>query len=53
MTGEGNNKGACEYSKIKKTHGTRDNIYQEFDLSNQLYEGYEWFKWVPRRIKLI
>ena len=49
MTGKKNNKGTCEYKTIKKIYGHRDKMYQEFDLSNQLYEGYEWFKWVPRR----
>jgi len=25
-------------------------VYQEFDLSSPMYDGYEWFKWVPRNV---
>lgn len=39
----------CDFQKIKEVHGTKNEMYQEFELSNQIYEGYEWFKWVPRR----
>ena len=45
---EGSSKFRCEYNEIKTKYG-REEIYQEFELSNQIYEGYEWFKWVPRR----